>query len=206
MTTDQVYQKIQEIYNSEKGKNFIAHLLRSFFPVDRAKIVIFKSEEAKYQSMKCCITGEEIFAKEELLQLAFSSGTTILKDIRQNFKESLGEEFTPDPEVTAMRKKLDDTKMHIAVESEKSDKLMSNIAFQSLHQFLINELLRDNRHIDWVIKQERGKQFVEFGKKNGHIQNPAEERVVTKVAIGAKMSLGDIDVLKQLKEKMEKEN
>lgn len=202
MTSDQIYQKIQEIYKTEKGKNFIAHLLRSFFPVDRAKIMVFKEDD---KQLKCCITGEEIFPREELLHLAFGSGETILKDIRHKFKESIGETVERDPELEEFHKKLDDTKLHIAVYSEKSDKLMSINAFQTLQQFLMNELMRDNRHVNWVIKQERSKQYVEMGRKMGHIQNQREEEVVAKAAMGAKMSLGDLGVLQQLKEKMEKE-
>lgn len=60
MAEQEIYQKISDLYNSDKSKNFITHLLRAFFPVHKSD---YLWDEPK-QEIKCCITGVPLTSKQ----------------------------------------------------------------------------------------------------------------------------------------------
>lgn len=109
--------------------------------------------------------------------------------------------YTHPESVHNLRKKL----KPVAVTCKKSDKVMSEETLGQLFNFFASELLRGNKHINWIANNERGKEFVKHGKKEGYIKTKREEKVVQKASERAKMSLKDNDVLKQLKKRMEDE-
>jgi len=71
MTQEQLTQKIRDIYSSEKGRGFITHLLRAFFPINKVQYVMFdhENDNGKPKTMKCCITGEQMYSKGSKLQI-----------------------------------------------------------------------------------------------------------------------------------------
>jgi hypothetical protein len=70
MTSDEIYSKIQSVYKSnEKGKNFISHLIRAFFPIDKGSHLFGFEEGAENLEMKCCITGEKLYSKNDFFLL-----------------------------------------------------------------------------------------------------------------------------------------
>lgn len=201
--TDQeqkIYDKIEETYNSEKGKNFITHLLRSFLPVHKSSKMIENDRKLKLVD---CITGEKLCTVNEHFGLLMDDeGMNAMMD---NLKASAqavvdGKEEYDAPESV---KKLKSKVKPLAITCKKSDKVMTEETLGQLFNFFASELLKGNKHINWVANNERGKEFVKAGKKQGYINNKREEKVVQKASERAKMSLGDLDVLQQLKNKME---
>ena len=86
MTDKEIYSKIEEIYNSQKGKGFITHLLRNFFPADKAQFAWDKPEKKR---MICCITGDKLCSKFELMGAH-------LKITPKEFAEYIKSTFTAD--------------------------------------------------------------------------------------------------------------
>ncbi|NJO63638.1 MAG: hypothetical protein HC836_37250 [Richelia sp. RM2_1_2] len=206
MTDQDIYKKIHDTYNSEKGKNFITHLLRSFFPVDRSTEVLFASEDesGKEKKMVCCLTGIALRPKSDKVGLALENHETLFK----GFLAGVTRQIDENPEISESERKANEIKqqvqaIEIAIECEKSDKYLSRAAFQQLLNFYMSELLRGNKHINWISNNERGKVFVEHAKRDGIVKTKQEEKVVKKVVEHAKMSLGELDVLKDLKKKLE---
>jgi hypothetical protein len=92
----------------------------------------------------------------------------------------------------------------LAIWSKDSNKLLCEEAWRQLHNFTASELLRGNGHINWLLGNERAKHIIKRGLADGIITTKREEKVVEKVSTHAKLTLGDMDVLKNLKAKMEK--
>jgi len=186
---EEIYKKIEEIYKSEKGKSFITHLTRSFLPVNRS---IFMLSNEKRKLMKCAITGTPLIHKEELIKFQLENVDAILK----NFGDRLLGNATENTVLDNFKGKL------LAVESEKSDKLLCLQAVQQLLNFAASEYLKGNKHIGYVIKEERKKELVNKQENTGgktlvhqHQSKPSVVHSTTK--------LGDFDVLQKLKDKLD---
>lgn len=197
LSDQDLYKKIEEIYSSEKGKPFIAHLTRSFLPLNRSTFML--SNEKK-KLMKCAITGTPLIHKSELLNFQLENMEAILK----NFGDRLLGNTTENLLLENFKGKM------LAVESEKSDKLLCLQAVHQLLNFASSEYLKGNKHIGYILKDENRKE-VQNQSKNSPIvnqtkldkpqfkQEPQKQKIVHSTT-----SLSDFDVLKNLKEKLEK--
>lgn len=201
MTDKEIYNKIEETYNSDKGKGFITHLLRSFLPIHRSSKMLKNTKNLKLVD---CITGEKLSDANAMFDLFRTKDFTnaIIDDIKESAKAMVGgNDKYERPESV---KKLKSQVLPVAITCDNSDKVMSEQTLAQLYNFFATQILMGNKHINWIANNERGKMFIESGKKSGHIKNKKEERVVKKASERAKMSLGDMDVLKELKKRMEK--
>lgn len=200
MTDQEIYKKIEDTYNSEKGKGFITHLLRSFMPLNRTYKLLSNDNNLK---MVDCITGEKLSDVDAYFKLMKTEN--FANSMMENLKASAqamvdGKESYDVPEsVKNLKSKVNP----MAITCEKSDKLMSEQTLGQLYNFFASQILIGNKHINWVANNERGKEFASHGRKSGFIENDREEKVVRKATERAKMSLGDLDVLRELKAKME---
>jgi hypothetical protein len=203
MTEQEIYKKIEDIYNSEKGKGFITHLLRSFFPVGKGNFAWFKEEDVVYE---CCITGEKLGTKEDIFATLHSdegqkAWTNDFKAMTKAMANG-DEKYTHSEEFLALREKV----KPLAVVAEKSNKCLSKEAYQQLQNFYVNELFRDNKHINWIANNERAKETIKFAKKDGLVKTKREERAVHKKIEHSGMKLGDLQALQEIRNRMEKEN
>ena len=194
MTEKEIYSKIEGIYNSDKGKGFITHLLRNYFPANKAQ---FSWSTPKKKRMVCCITGTKLCSKDDLMAAHLDIGPT---EFAEYMKKAL------DPEAGhvehPMMKKIG--KKVLAVESKDSDKLLCQQAWQQLYNFYASELLKGNKHMHWLGKsiiKEAGigimkKETESRWQKLGLAETPEEEKALReKINKPAKQVLGDIDSL-----------
>lgn len=201
MNEEEIYKKIEDTYNSEKGKNFITHLLRSFLPVNKSMRMLTNDRKLKLVD---CITGHELTDVDEHFRILKDEGfEAFMDDMKASAKAVVNGEDTY--ELPESMKTLRSKTKPIAITCEKSDKVMSEETLNQLFNFYASELIKGNKHIIWIANNERGKEFIKQGKKRGYIENKREERVVKKAVEHAKMSLGDLSVLQELKNKMENE-
>ncbi len=202
MTDQEIYKRIEDTYNSEKGKGFITHLLRSFFPVGRGEYAWSREDGKVY---KCCITGAKLGTKDDAWKVLQSEdGKEAWMNDFKAMSKAMAEgknEYEHSAEFLAMKDKI----KPLAVVAEKSTKCLSKEAYQQLQNFYMNELFRDNKHINWIANNERTKEVVKYAKKDGFIKKKREERAVhRKIENPATMKLGDLQALKDIKERMEK--
>lgn len=207
MTQEQIVQKIRDIYNSDKGKGFITHLLRSFFPINKAKYLMFddEDEQGNPKTLKCCLTGEQVHSKASKLQIVLQNHDHTFKNFIDRTIKAVDEAREIDPVAEAVTNEVKEklNSMPLAVISAESDKVMSEEAFQALQNFYFSELLRGNKHVNWIANNEKAKWISESAKRDGLISSKKEERVIHKAVEHSKMSLGELDVLKNLKKKFE---
>lgn len=191
MSDEEVYKKIEEVYNDEKGKGFITHLIRSFLPINRSTFMLFKDEKKK---MRCALTNTPLICKEELAQFQIENSEQILK----NMTDRLLGRTTENIVYEKFKGKV------LAVECEKSDKLLCLPVVQQLLNFASTEMLKGNRHIEHILKDERIKEGklidTSSRKPNSHHQKQEERK---RVVIQATTSLGDFEALKNLKSKLD---
>jgi hypothetical protein len=200
MTDQEIYKKIEDTYKSEKGKGFVTHLLRSFFPVDRSSYAWFKEEGKVY---KCCITGAKLGTKEDIFAVLHSEeGQQAYMDDFKQFMKAVAnqqENYKHSEEFLAMRDKI----KPLAIVAEKSNKCLSAEAFKQLSNFYFNELLRGNKHINWIANNEKAKQIIKLAKKDGYVKKKREERAVHRKVEHSGMKLGDLQALQDIKARME---
>lgn len=202
----QIYSKIEQIYNTENGKKFISHLVRAFFPTIKASFILSEVELPAGTEMKCCITNQKVFSKSELFDKIMDDNAKGLFHEKMIIAADAltGGETVMSDELKAHEREIVKIKNYLAVRADKSNRLISQVAYRELFNFITSEILKGNNHINWLIKNEKAKMFVEHGKKEGFIENRREEKVVQKVIEHSKVSLADNEVLKNLKAKFEK--
>jgi len=191
---DLIYKKIEQKYNSEKSQGFIIHLLRSFFPIYKSQ---YLWDTPEFGEIKCCITGEKLSSKQELMELMMSD------EMKNVFIDNLKNLVFVDK--YEYPKELKDKFHSLAITCGGSDKYLSPSAFQQLLNFYQTCLLVGDKKIMWVSNNERAKEYVKDAKNNKIIQTKKEENVVHKVVEHTKMTFGDLQVLKDLKKRMEEE-
>lgn len=201
MTDQEIYQKIEETYSTEKGKNFITHLLRSFLPINRSSRMFSNDKKLR---MRDCITGEQLCTVDEHFNVIGSEEglAAFMDNVRAQIKQGLVEGATT-YEVPESVKQLKKKIKPIAITCEKSDKVVSEQTLNQLFNFYASEMLKGNKHVQWVANNERGKELIKHGKKTGNITNRREEKAVKKAVEHAKLSLGDFEVLQNLKKKFD---
>lgn len=140
---EEIYKKIEQIYGQEKGKNFITHLIRSFLPINRSK---FMFELNKDKKMICAITGSRLICRAEVMKFQLDNVDAILK----NFSERIGK-VTENPLTENFKGKF------VAIECESSNRLLTLTAVEQLFNFSATELLKGNKHIEFVLSDEQKK-------------------------------------------------
>ena len=183
---EEIYAKIEEIYKSEKGKGFITHLIRSFLPLDRST---FMFSNDKNKKMVCAITGKPLISKDEIAKFQLENMDVILRNMSDRLLGKTNESVI----VENFKGKL------LAVECEKSDKLLCLEAVKQLFNFSASELLKGNKHINYVLTDERNKVF----SKNNNLNKREEKAVKRATTNRATMRFSDFDVLSDLKKKLE---
>ena len=200
MTTEElVYKKIEEIYNSEKGKGFITHLIRSFFPIHRANFMFAKDDK---KEMVCAITKKKLISKEDVMKLTLENKEKIFENLADRIQGKNTENILSG---------LFEGKL-LAIECENSTKLLSPVTYRQLYNFITSEMLKGNKHINFVVSDEIKKESKKENKTKSSsslashtsVNQPKKEQE-KKVIHKSTTKLGDMDSLIKLKEKLEKE-
>lgn len=204
-TEEELLKKIEEIYNSEKGKNFISHLIRSFSPINKAQYLWNDPEDKS--KLKCCITGHPLLSKQTAVELGIGNIEKSLKLFTNAIlSENVEEQKRAQEE---KQKNLDEVYQSklLAISSEESDKYFAPPAFEAFHNWLTHKILTGDKHINWVIKSHIKNDALKYAESNNIPVTPKEKSTLNKATNNpSKMTLGDNDVLKNLAEKFNKQN
>jgi hypothetical protein len=152
MTDNEIYNKIENMYDDEKSKKFIIHLIYSYCPVEKVEKVWHP-----VKGMKCCITGQSLMSVDETLGLMHDDA--YMQEYMENLKRSIAGE----PMVnTAL---LNYTKGRILGFTGKDTKtFMCEQSVQQFYNFISTRMIKGDRTINGIIKRqiiERGKELDE---------------------------------------------
>lgn len=157
---EEIYKKIEEIYNTEKGKPFIIHLVRSFLPINRSTFML---SNPKNKKMKCAVTGTPLVSKGDL----FKFNVENVDEIFKNISDRLLGKTTENIVVDNFKGKL------FAIECQNSDKVVCLQVVQQLYNFTCTELLKGNKNIEYILKDEQKKELAKnSSKQESFIEKP----------------------------------
>ena len=195
--------KIEQLYEEPKSKGFVNHLIHSYLPVYKVTKVWQFEDKKPYH--KCSICGCELLDVETVFSRVQAS-----KEFAGEFVDQIRKDIAGKPT------KYEDRFMvkhvtHGAVMGFTGEKTTSNLCNQCVQDLLnlvTTGLLMDDKNISYQVKKmQRTTVFNSFTESAS--LNPGEVKVVEniqkKVETNKKhvMTLGDLDVLKNLKSKME---
>jgi hypothetical protein len=202
---DEIVKKIEEIYTSKNkegkptGKNFITHLLRAYFPVGKAQRVL----DVPAKPMKCAITGQKLFAVGEIWNAM--QNPDFFKDMTKSMIIHL------DPEAEKVESPLVKVAKGrvLAITGEKTDTYLCQESYQALYNWYVDKILRDDKHIAWVMKDMRNKVIINSVRERlPEAEDQKKIDRLEKIAQRPKratMSLGDLSALQELQEKLKQQ-
>lgn len=205
---EEIYKKIEQIYGQEKGKNFITHLIRSFLPINRSK---FMFELNKDKKMICAITGSRLICRAEVMKFQLDNFDAILKNFSEKILEVI---VTKNPLTENFKGKF------VAIECEGSNRLLTLTAVEQLFNFSVTELLKGNKHIEFVLSDEQKKEMAKidseplkidfltkYKKAEKKEQKPLESKPKFEKPKEKEVfsTFGDLAALQDLKKKLEEE-
>ena len=147
--------------SNDKGKNFIFHLIRAFLPINLDLI-----KEEVPDGTRCCVTGIQLKKGIEL-EVQKIKVDPVYLEIDQGSGCDIN-----------YIKKVDELKSRVPIEvpslstvlySKTSDKLMSVEGALILNKFIMQEVLKGNPDIIYIVNQIVGKEDKNRGVKKVHM-------------------------------------
>lgn len=185
--------KLEKIYGTEKGKNFVLHLVRAFLPVNNwmKRLRFDKDEEAV-----CCVTNQKLAG---ISDIAAAHGETFLPHCKVIAATTQKDKDAAVDELNAIISRIpEEVKNHnFAYCSETSNKFLSVEGIIALQKFVENKILCGDKEICFIINKKRF---------SGHKKlKPAEvNRAAKAVTYGT--TFGDLPALKAIAKKMKSGN
>jgi hypothetical protein len=197
--------KIEQLYDDHKSRGFVNHLIHSYLPVSKVnKVWVFEDKKPYH---KCSICGQELIDIETVFTRVQAS---------HEFAGEFADQVRKD--VAGKPTKYEDRFMvkhvtHGAVMGWQGEKTTTNLCQQCIQDLLnmvTNGLLHGEKNITYQVnKMQRTAAFENFTSNPalGNDEIKVVETIQKKVETNNKhvMTLGDLDVLKDLKAKMDAE-
>lgn len=196
--------KIEELYQNEKSRGFVNHLIHAYLPIYKVtKIWEFETKNTH----KCSVCGQELIDLETVFQRVQAS-----KEFAGEFVDELRKDISGKPT------KYEDRFMvkHVtrgavmAWTGEKTTSSLCNQCIQDLLNMVQTGILMGDKNINYQVnKMKRNTMFESF--TSSAALNPSEIQVVEKIQKKIEnnpkhvSTFGDLEVLQQLKKKMEDE-
>jgi hypothetical protein len=199
-SSKKIHEKLEKMYQDSKSKNFVLHLIRSYLPVDKTKKVFMKPENMK--NFKCVLTDVKLISIDEIFEIIQSEEYN--ESFIQDLKFNTGLQEKPADYQPTMLKLAKGRIM--GFQGEDTTTYMCQEAVQCLFDWVSVKILNGDGKINWTVRQMKTDAFTSKFKE---FKDPETEKQVkrikeiTKNPKKAKTTLGDFDILKELKDKLE---
>lgn len=189
MTNNKIHKKLDQLFENPKSKNFINHLVRSYLPSDKVKVV----NKALTDKDRCAITKSKLIGKDEVVAGIESKelDEELLVGLKHLFNEGTQEN-------NPMRKSINGKQL--AVKGKNTDTYLSYRAYQEFYSWVVKKMLDGDKHINWLLNGVDRDSLLERAE---HVADDVETiSTVDKMKNSgrATTSLGDFEVLQKLKE------
>jgi hypothetical protein len=199
-SSKKIHEKLEKMYNDGKSKNFVLHLIRSYLPVDKTTKVFTKPENMK--KFKCSLTSASLISIDEIFQIIQSDEYN--ENFIQDLKFNTGLQEKPaDYQPTLI--KLSKGKI-MGFQGQDTTTYLCQEAVQCLFDWVTSKILTGDGKINWTIRQMKTDAFTsKFDKFEDSETKKQVDRIkqITKNPKKAMTNLGDFEVLKSLKSKLE---
>jgi len=193
---------VEKLYDDPKSKGFVNHLIRAYLPINKPKKV-WEFPDSK-KSYKCNVCGHSLIDLGTVLGRMYTSEDYMKDTIEQMRKELQGEKI--EREDRAIIKHI----THGAIQAwqgEKTTTFLCADCIKDLLDMVTTGILRDDKNIVWITRSMQREQVFDHFKSSPVVTNPEKEKLneIHKRADQKKMTFGDLQVLQDLKQRMEKE-
>lgn len=192
--------KVQELYENEKSKGFVNHLIRAYLPIHKISKVW---DWEKGQKHKCSVCGQKLISIGELMEA--TRKPEFMETFMDNMKKMVNEEEIK-REDNPYIKVVGKDKVQ-GFTGQKTDTCMCMRCSQDLLNLVTNGMLCGDKNLNYQVKQmQRDSVFQQFDDSPA-IDDEAKAKVKEikkRVDKDKKITtLGDLQVLQDLKKKME---
>ena len=198
---------IQKLYDDEKSRKFVNHLIQSYLPINKVEKVWQFEDKKPVHKCACC--------KHELIDLntvmtRMHTSKEFMEDSLKDLKSRVIDQTPVKREDTAIVKHITHGAI-MAFTGEKTDTFLCQSCVQNLLEMVQTGIIMGDKNINYIMhKMQRGAMFNHF-KESPVLNEEEKERVKEieeKVEVNKKhkATFGDIEVLQQLKAKMEAES
>ncbi len=194
MSREDIFRKLDEIYEDKKARNFLNHLVRSYFPNNKVEKVFVKPKG----SFKCVLTRDKLVSVNQIL-----SGVKE-ESFKNDFFEYMHNMFNPNVQADTPIKKLMDGR-HLGVQGKNTDTFMSSQTYIIFYDWVLTKFMKGDKHIAWLLKDINKNQFIDRaeGLEDDEVKKIIKKKRKKEDGNRATYSLGDFSALQALKDKME---
>lgn len=194
MSKEKINEKLDSLLANPKSRNFLNHLVRSYFPEGKVEKVFISPKK----NFNCVITNDRLISVNEIID------GTQTEQFKEDFFKHLHGMLEPNSNVeTPMAKLVGEKKL--ALQGTKTDTFMSVPAYYAFSEWIVSKVLLGNKHISWLLKKIKKDSLI---KRAEFFDNPEVQKVVKKHTktneVRATYTLGDLPQLHALKEKFNK--
>lgn len=194
MNTEQINATLDEMLANPKSKNFLNHMVRSYFPIGKVDKVWDKPKG----DFKCALSRVPLVSVSEIIEVSQSEA------FKTDFLESLKVRLDGTVSESPFIKHLNGQKLGLT--GKDTTTFLSPDAFQVFYDWVITKVFKGDKHINWLLNGINRDEFVARGKAIGNldIKERPQPRVESRKV--ASFKLGDANsALADLKAKMEKQ-
>jgi hypothetical protein len=196
MSKETVFKNLEELYNNKKARNFFNHLVRSYFPSEKVEPVFVKANK----DFNCVITRMKLSSVNQVLD-GFDS-----KELKDELFSYIHNMLKSEVEPNEKLKEFIGDKQ-IAVQGEKTTTYMSAGVYMLFESWLLTKMSSGDKHIGWLLKDYKKENTVKKKKTNKKMDTKNTVKPKKESYGGrATFALGDLQSLKELKDKLNKGN
>jgi hypothetical protein len=194
MAPQKIKDKLDKLYDDKKARSFFNHLIRAYFPVDKVEIV----KNRPNGNFNCVLSNLPLISHNEILIGIHS------KDIDRELLEQLKTMFSATTNSQHPTTKAIIGGKFIGVTTKETTTDMAFNVFQIFYDWVVSRMLLGDKHINWLLKDIDRSEFMDRAET---VNNPELKERITKTKLTnpsqATFTLGDLDALKELKNRME---
>lgn len=201
MASEKIFKKLDELASNPKSKNFLNHLIKSYFPLSKINQVL----NTPSKKFRCVITNAPLISVNDALEHIKSDEfhdwwkTTFMERLKYWVE---GETLSDEPIKSILKGKI------IGFTGENTDTFMSQEGYMAFYNWIIMKMLQGDKHINWIIKSMEREQFIKHAELLATDDESKKSLAQLKKSIlksnkRATTTLGDLDALKTLKAKLE---
>jgi hypothetical protein len=193
MTQEQIHASLDKMLANPKSRNFLNHLVKSYFPITNVE----KVWDTPEKDFNCVLTREQLFSVDDIMKGIQT------EEFKVDFMTNLKTIFSEDKSENPIAKLIGEKKM--GVTGKDTTTYMSYQAFQEFYNWVITKSLKGDKHINWLLGSIRRASFIEGSDKtqDAGVQKKVENFKKT-TGSSSTYTLDDAsDVLAKLKAKLE---
>lgn len=192
-----INKKLDDLLENPKSRGFLNHLIRAYLPISKCVKVYNKPEK----KMRCVLTNIPLISVSEALDGIKT------EEFKEDFLTHLKSWANGDSSVQTPMDKMLKGRL-LGFTGENTTTYLSQEAYQIFFDWTTMKILSGDKHINWVINSTLKNHFVDRAE-NLKIDDSQKKRLNTikkkiKAHKANTTTFGDLDVLKNLKAKLNK--